>query len=98
MTVRLLQGLSLITLSSRGQSNDLMEEKAPVDFFTASSMECQQRCIEDGNHFFLSLDELYGRCCDLTTHAVEGCSLGGIDTLDIAFKYRFQGAGTLMCP
>ena len=24
--------------------------------------------------------------------------MGGIDTLDIAFKYRFQGAGTLMCP
>ena len=69
-----------------------------MDFLTTSSRECQQLCIEEGNHLFLALDERFGRCCDLTTHAVEGCDMGGIDTLDIAFKYRFQGAGSLMCP
>ena len=34
----------------------------------------------------------------MTTHAEKGCGMGGISTLDIDYRYRMKGAGSLFCP
>ena len=74
-------------------------QQGGVDFTTSSSAKCLSDCVENNLQFFLAMDESVGRCCDLTTHAIQGCSMGGASSLDILYKYRHSDlAGSLLCP